>query len=537
MRVSAGVWVGLCGLLGCGDSAGGPATGAGDSSGAALSSGTALPGGTSGPGSSGEATSEATPTSTGMGTTNAMQAVCGDGVVDEGEACDDGNAEDRDGCSNACSRDYVPDPVTMGMDLPGVLPVLRVNVGGQTIEKDVEIPGTIEVFEAHDGTLTDLDDLVPTLSSKIAFEGRGNFTWTLPKKGFALELQDDKGDGVDLELLGLPAGSDFALYACYTDKTCMRNALVFALGQELGVWHPRTRFVELFIDGDYRGLYMLWERVRREDTRCDVDKPAATAMDGDVSGGYILRHEGGGKGPEVVDGVMYPQDFSTASGLIYTYHYPSASKLTAEQSAYLPAYMQDFEDAMQVDPAGHAGWIDVGTWVDHAIVEELTNNWDGYVHSIYMTKESEEDGGLLGMGPLWDFDLAFANGNVTGYNCATDNWAYQNVRGAPDDMPKYWLALFADPGFQAAFKCRWQELRGGAIGGEGFAARVATWTAFTAQARARDQVRWPTVGMMIFPNCFSHPSYEEEVAGLLQWIDARIAWLDGQVAGMPGTCP
>lgn len=46
---------------------------------------------------------------------------------------------------------------------------------------------------------------------------------------------------------------------CYTDKTCLRNALVFALGQELGRWSPRTRFVELIIDGDYRGLYMIWE--------------------------------------------------------------------------------------------------------------------------------------------------------------------------------------------------------------------------------------------------------------------------------------
>ena len=86
-------------------------------------------------------------------------------------------------------------------------------------------------------------------------------------------------------------------------------------------------------------------------------------MDGDVSGGYILRHEGGGKGPEVVDGVMYTQDFVTASGLVYTYHYPSAAKLSAEQSAYLPAYMQDFEAALAMQPGDYANWIDVGSWV------------------------------------------------------------------------------------------------------------------------------------------------------------------------------
>lgn len=487
------------------------------------------------------ATSTATPTSTAADATGpettAADPVCGDGLVDEGEDCDDANTEDRDGCSNACEAGYVPDPVTLGLDLPLVVPVLRVDVGGQEVKKDVDVAGHIEVFEDHDGTLADLDAVAPTLSAPIAFQGRGNFTWTLPKKGYAFELQDAGGSGVDLTMLGFPPGSDFALYACYTDKTCMRNALVFALGQQLGRWSPRTRFVELILDGEYLGLYMVWERIRRDATRCDVDKPAKTAGEGDVSGGYIIRHEGGGKGPETVDGVTYERDFSVDSGLVYTYHYPGADKQSPEQTAYIQQYMQDFENAIAADPTDHAAWIDVGSWVDRGVVEELTNNWDGYVHSIYMTKDSSEDGGLLGMGPLWDFDLAFANGNVTGYNCNTDNWAHQIARPAPDQMPAYWLALYADPAFQRAFKCRWQELRAGPIALDTFEARVEAWVDFTADARVRDQARWNTVGMSIFPNCFSKPTYEEEVAALLAWINARIAWLDGQVAALPGACP
>lgn len=524
----------------CGDD-GPAATGDAVTTGSAASTAEA-PTTTSGPGTTGETGTEGGPGTTAedpTGTTPSTSEagpVCGDEVVDAGEDCDDGNLEDLDGCSNACAAGYIPDPQTMGLGLPAVVPVLRVSLGGQAVEKDVEVTGTIEVFEAHDGTLTDLDAATPTVNTRVGFQGRGNFTWTLPKKGYAFELQDAAGEGFDVAMLGLPAGSDFALYACYTDKTCMRNALVFALGQELGVWHPRTRFVELILDGQYMGLYMLWERVRRDPTRCDVDKVAKTAAEGDLSGGYIFRHEGGGKGPETIDGMVYPRDFSVASGLVYTYHYPDSDKITGEQSAYLQGFVQDFEDSMQADPAGHAAWIDVGTWVDHAIVEELTNNWDGYVHSVYMTKEADEDGGLLGMGPLWDFDLAFANGNVTGYNCATDSWAVGNVRPAPDNMPPYWLALFADPEFLRSFKCRWQALRGGAISEATFAGRIATWEAFTAAARVRDQAVWNTIGVSIFPNCFSGATYEEEVSMLMAWISARIAWLDGQVAMMPGSC-
>ena len=463
---------------------------------------------------------------------------CGNGIVDEGEDCDDGNAFEWDGCSNDCVAGYMSDPVTMALELPAVVPVLRLDIDGQLIEKDVEIAGQLEIFEDHDGTLADLDMVDPTLTTAVGFQGRGNYTWSLPKKGYAFELQDGLGGDVDLQILGLPPGSDFALYACWSDKTCMRNALVYALGQRLGRWSPRTRYVELIIDGEYRGLYMVWERIRRDVARCDIDKPAASAVEGDLSGGYILRLEGAGKGIKTVDGVDYERDFVMDGGRIYTYHYPRPWKLTPEQAAYPPAYLQSFEDAMALDPAVYPEWIDILSWVDHGIVEELTNNWDGYVHSIYMAKTSEANDGRLAMTALWDYDLAFANGDVTGYNCQTDNWAHLIERNVPDDVPEYWLSLFADAEFQTAFKCRWQELRADAISLTTISAQLDAWAAFTVDARVRDQARWGTLAMgEIFPNCFWAPTYDGEITLLLDWIDARISWLDAQVAAMPGACP
>ncbi|MFO0554042.1 MAG: CotH kinase family protein [Polyangiaceae bacterium] len=433
------------------------------------------------------------------------------------------------GGGGAEPQGFTPDPVTMGLDLPAVIPVLKIDVLGQPIEKDVDTPGTITLIEDHDGTLTDLDSRTPSLVSAAAIQGRGNFTWTLPKKGYAFELQDGAGNELEQPMLGLPAGSDFALYACYTDKTCLRNALVFALGQELGRWSPRTRFVELFIDGQYLGLYMIWERIRRDSTRVDLPKPAPTAADGDLTGGYIVRHEGGGKGGG--------RDFTTTSSRVYTYHYPDIDKLTPEQASYIGETFQHLEDVLAADPASYATVLDEASWVDRAIVEELTNNWDGYVHSIYMTKDADSAGGLVGMGPLWDFDLAFGNGNVTGYNCQTDNYAYQIQRGYPDDVPSYWLSLFAEPAFQTAWKCRWQALRTGPLALSTFESRIDTWVAFTAAARARDQAVWQTTGTPVFPNCFTAPTYEADVTWLHDWIAARLTWLDQQAAAMPGTCP
>ena len=96
----------------------------------------------------------------------------------------------------------------MGMDLPAVVPVLRIDVGGQPIQKDVEIPGTLEIFEDHAGTLQDLDGLAPTFTSPIGMQGRGNFTWTLPKKGYAFELQ-----GVYQMPWRLTAGLNFSYFS------------------------------------------------------------------------------------------------------------------------------------------------------------------------------------------------------------------------------------------------------------------------------------------------------------------------------------
>lgn len=459
-------------------------------------------------------------------------AACGSdaSVVDAGlDAAPDDGSVDVDVDVDAGPTGFQPDPVTMGENLPPVIPVIKVNIGGATPQLDVEIPGTIAIYEQHDGTLTDLASRTPTLTAPIAFQGRGNFTWSLPKKGYAFELQDGLGEAMKRSILGLPAGADFALYACYTDKTCLRNALVFAIGQDLGRWSPRTRFAELYIDEQYRGLYMVWERIRRDGTRVDLPSPAASAAAGDITGGYIIRHEGGPEG----DG----SDFTTASNTYYRYHYPRPESVTVEQKQYARDAWQRMETALATSPATYAEVIDETSWIDRAIVEEVTNNWDGYVHSIYMTKDADPDGGRIGMGPLWDFDLAFANGNVTGYNCRTDVWAYRIQRGYPDNVPAYWLSLWADAGFQRAWKCRYQALRAGALASATFEARIATWVTFTAAARARDQARWPTIGMAVFPNCTTEPSYDADVTYLRTWIANRLTWLDAEANQLPGVCP
>ncbi len=266
----------------------------------------------------------------------------------------------------------------------------------------------------------------------------------------------------------------------------MKEALSYAIAQGLGRWSPRTRFVELFLDGKYQGLYLLIEKVRRDRDRLPLPKVAATAAEGDITGGFTFHHEGAGNG-----GI---NDFSATSKLKYTYDYPKADEITPEQTAYLKAAVNKMEAALK-PTADFANVIDVASWVDYTVMQEVANNWDGYARSVHFAKLPSALGGRVMVRPLWDFDLAFGNGGVnyivagvvrTNYSCRTDNWSYKNGRPGVDGVPPYWPRLQADPSFQAALKCRWTEVRKGTLSSASFDTRIATWTAFTASARRRD---------------------------------------------------
>src|SRR5918993_69747 len=202
---------------------------------------------------------------------------------------------------------------------PAVLPVVTIEVGGADISQSARTPGTLRVIEDHDGSLKDLAARPVAVQSAIGIEIRGATSVILPKKSYDIELQNDQGGDRKLPLAGLPSDSDWALHGCGNDGTCLRNALAYALGRELGRYAPRTRFVELFLDGQYRGVYLLVERIRRDSHRVDLPKPADEASTGDITGGYIFKldlAEGRPDDPILRDWV------SRVSPLVYSYHYP-----------------------------------------------------------------------------------------------------------------------------------------------------------------------------------------------------------------------
>lgn len=426
-----------------------------------------------------------------------------------------------------------------------ILPVVLIEVRGVPIGETDKTAGVIRFITEHDGTLNAITQQSPSVVLPMAIELRGGST--SPKRSYSFELRDAAGKDRSAPLLGLPSESDFVLSACYADKTCLRNVLAYQLGRDLGHWAPRTRFVEVLIDGQYQGLYVLTERIKQQKNRVEIAKPAESSFLGDVTGGYIFKMEGPGEGRP---GDQPSRDWISGPGQrVYSYHFPKFDKIADVQRAYLHGFVAGFETMMKgADWATkYASSIDVGAWVDHTLVLEAANNVHGYASSAYFHKQGAAQGGRLFAGPLWDFDGAFGNATVRD-GMRTDTWSHAGNRfgtfatpymppGAISYVPFYWEKLWSDPAFRVFARCRWQQARATFLAAAALDGRFAAWRAELALAQPRDQAKWKTIGMKLPSNDFVGSTWDAEVTHLREWLDKRLAWMDGELAAIPGECP
>jgi hypothetical protein len=183
---------------------------------------------------------------------------------------------------------------------------------------------------------------------------------------------------------------------------------------------------------------------------------------------------------------------------------------------------------------GYRSWIDVPSWVDFAIVQELSNNPDAYFKSVFLQKRPASEGNLLTIGPVWDFDLAFGVADFRDSR-ATNVWThtmnrfgrlpvpYDPPRETPP-VPAYWERLWSDPTFVRDLKCRWEELRAGPLSIASLNGRIDTWAGELSQAHPRDSALWHDA---------DESGYRGELDYLKSWLEKRTAWMD---ANLPGSC-
>lgn len=418
---------------------------------------------------------------------------------------------------------YVERAVDVSLDLP----ILLVDGYGQGAPGREFVDAAALLFAPVGGQAS--LSAPPTLATRIGYHLRGTSSSLFDKAPYRVEFRDNEDDDVDLPVLGMPAESDWVLRGPYTDKALIREALTFDLAREMGFPAPRYAFVEFYHNvadrpvgaEDYQGVYLIVETIKNAKNRLDLKEldPDDVTLPA-ISGGYIVKFEW----------LTAEEPTLPCTGRSATcWHYLEVvdpSPLPPEQQAWLTGHLQQFNDVLQsrdfADPTtGYPAWIDVGSFVDSFILNELTRNFDAYARSSYFYKDR---GGKINAGPLWDLDLTYGVGG--GDNLDTAGWQYEQQRWP---KPNNWMnRLVTDPAFVAAVRARWAELRQGPLSPAQLDTRVARLAAPLAGAADRNFQRWPNlttekIGPIVTPTA---DTWQGQVEYLRDWLDRRMAWLD-----------
>jgi subtilisin-like proprotein convertase family protein len=422
------------------------------------------------------------------------------------------------------------------------LPLVIINTNNQTIVDDPKIMVDFGIIYNGVGNRNNMTDPWNNYNGKAGVEYRGSSSQSAPKKPIGIELWDVNGNAIDSSLLGMPKESDWILIANYYDKSLLNNTLTYHLASEMGWYAARHQHVELIINGEYQGVYILMEKIKRDNNRVDIANLQVTDIAGDdVTGGYIVKiDKGTGSGGAGWTSSFAPDTAVNNQTIYFQYEYPSEFAIVPQQETYIQAYIDSFETALagpnfMDTTVGYPHFIDVNSFVDFFLINEVSRNVDGYRLSTYLHKDKNSNGGKLTIGPVWDFDLGWANANYCN-GSDTTGWAYDFAANCPGDywqIPFWWDRLLQDPAFQDKVKCRWEELSQTALSVNYIHSYCDSMAVYLNESQQRNFTAWPILGIYVWPNPSPIPTtYQGEIDELKNWYVARFTWMD---TNMPGT--
>ena len=411
------------------------------------------------------------------------------------------------------------------------IPILSIHTYQQVIVDEPRINAWLSVIDHGEGIMNNLNDAPTGYDGWINIEIRGESAQLFPKKSYSFETQDSLGQNNNVSLLGLPEENDWILYGPYSDKTLIKNVLSYKLARDMGTYASRTRYCEVFINESYAGLYVLMEKIKQDKNRVDIATLREEDISGDqLTGGYILRID-------KLDGNDYPSwtaypeaEQSGENPVQYQYHDPDGWQLQPQQQDYIRNFMRDFEMALNGtfylhDEKGYKPFVDIPSFVDYMILNEMTKNIDAYIYSTYLYKDRDSKGGKLHMGPVWDFNISFGNVDYNDQVAQTYGWVYN------ENYRIYWYRrMMNDPVFSDYLNCRWHELRSTVFRNDRIFGYIDSLVNELSDPIVKNFKKWPVLGSYVWPNIFIGNSYEEEIAQLKDWLARRLDWMDGSLS-------
>jgi len=467
---------------------------------------------------------------------------------------------------HACQKDEVERPddePDFAVDTgDSDLPYLVIETRGLGILNEPKIPAELSIYNQK----------AEIQNAQIGIEFRGSTSFRISdKKSYGIETWDQDGNDVDVAFFDFPEEEDFILLGHIVnlenkyvfDPTLIYNLFGYNLFSKMGHYASRTKIVELEINGEYKGVYIFLEKLKRNKNRIDIKKLEATDTDSTaISGGYILKIDKTAGGDLNIDQPLeyfennwaddarYTADISFRSEYdiygnpiefeafgepyhsrqyletYFLYEYPRADRITEAQKSYIQNFMYEFETALLSDDFSgdsriYTNYIDLESFVDFFIINEICRNIDGYRLSTYMYKDR---GGKLKMGPVWDLNIGY----FTAGRVPMDDWVINYNNHVSKDawmMPFWWPRLMEDPLFRDLLKSRWNEMRSTVLSMAEMQWMVDMAAASLRNSGAVDRnfKRWDK-GIGI--------DWESSIQSLKSYLEDRVQWMDGEIAAL-----
>lgn len=344
------------------------------------------------------------------------------------------------------------------------LPIISINTNGKLIpgfiiydENGIEIDKTkgasgeeeiIVDIKIYDNEIAqNTMSREPDLQAKALFNVRGNSSRNFAKTSYKIEFIDEQNIPSKVEVMGMSAGEEWALYAPFLDKTLLRNYMWMNICGNIMEYAPNVRFCECYIDGVYKGVYVMMETIKKDSNRVNV----STYKEGDRIVSYILKLDNKSKDEKDLNSFSsYTAYLDYDAG--FTILYPKIELLTEKVKDAISKEISEFEKSLysydfKDSKKGYENYIDIDSWVDYYIIQEFLANNDMCSKSTYLYKDK---GGKLKMGPVWDFNNVCDNYMETDFG--TEGFFYADNR-------IWYKMLLKDEKFVKKVQARYKELR------------------------------------------------------------------------------
>ena len=368
--------------------------------------------------------------------------------------------------------------------------------------------------------VTDQDSLqFINYNGRIDIEIRGSYSQVFPKKayGFTTVMSDNITEN-NVSLLGMPSENDWILNGLSSDPSLIRDYISYNLSRQIGEYATRTSYCEVMINGDYRGLYILEEKIKPDKNRVNIVKvDTANNSLPELSGGYITKTDKTTGGDPIA---WYMSSYIGFNDNQFIHHWPKPEDVSIQQNNYIKSVFLGLQSVCTVGNSsistGFPSIIDIPSFVDFILINEIASNADAYMYSTFYHKDRN---GKLRAGPVWDLNLTYGN----------DLFSYGFDRSKPDvwqfsngslEGPKYYRDLFNNVLFKCYLSRRWNELSqtGQPFHLVSLGNLIDTTVALISEAVVRENARWGTIG-----------NHQAAISSLKAWLNLRIPWITNHI--------